>query len=92
MSFLIRKYINLSNSNVNSIKDSVKSESYEGLIYIPKTSDFKLLENKIQYISNERNVHNHLIHEFNCLLYNSLSILYNFHFLISFTFFEILLC
>ncbi len=47
------KYINLSNSNVNSIKDSVKSESYEGLIYIPKTSDFKTLENKIQYISNE---------------------------------------
>jgi len=47
------KYINLSNSNVNSIKDSVKSESYEGLIYIPKTSDFKSLENKIQYISNE---------------------------------------
>ena len=47
------KYINLSSSNVNSIKDSVKSESYEGLIYIPKTSDFKSLENKIQYISNE---------------------------------------
>jgi ABC-2 type transport system permease protein len=47
------KYINLSNSNVNSIKDSIKSESYEGLIYIPKTSDFKTLENKIQYISNE---------------------------------------
>ena len=47
------KYINLSNSNVNSIKDSVKSESYEGLIYIPKTGDFKSLENKIQYISNE---------------------------------------
>lgn len=47
------KYINLSNSNVNSIKDSVKSDSYEGLIYIPKTSDFKSLENKIQYISNE---------------------------------------
>ena len=47
------KYINLSNSNVNSIKDSIKSESYEGLIYIPKTSDFKSLENKIQYISNE---------------------------------------
>ena len=47
------KYINLSNSNVNSIKDSIKSESYEGLIYIPKTSNFKSLENKIQYISNE---------------------------------------
>jgi ABC-2 type transport system permease protein len=47
------KYINLSNSNVNSIKDSIKSESFEGLIYIPKTSDFKSLENKIQYISNE---------------------------------------
>jgi ABC-2 type transport system permease protein len=42
------KYINLSNS-----KDSIKSESYEGLIYIPKTSNFKSLENKIQYISNE---------------------------------------
>ena len=47
------KYINLSNSTLNSIKDSLKNESYEGLIYIPKTSDFKVLENKIQYISNE---------------------------------------
>jgi ABC-2 type transport system permease protein len=47
------KYINLSNKDVNSIKDSIKSESYEGLIYIPKTSDFKILQNKIQYVSNE---------------------------------------
>ena len=47
------KYINLSNIEIKIIKDSIKSESYEGLIYIPKTSDFKLLENKIQYISNE---------------------------------------
>lgn len=47
------KYLNLSNSNVNNIKDSIKNESYEGLIYIPKSSDFKSLENKIQYVSNE---------------------------------------
>ena len=47
------KYINLSNIEIKIIKDSIKNESYEGLIYIPKTSDFKLLENKIQYISNE---------------------------------------
>ena len=47
------KYINLSNIEIKIIKDSIKSESYEGLIYIPKTSDFKSLENKIQYISNE---------------------------------------
>jgi ABC-2 type transport system permease protein len=47
------KYINLSNSTLNSIKDSINSESFEGLIYIPKSSDFKSLENKIQYISNE---------------------------------------
>lgn len=47
------KYLNLSNSNVNNIKDSIKNESYEGLIFIPKASDFKSLENKIQYVSNE---------------------------------------
>jgi ABC-2 type transport system permease protein len=47
------KYINLSTTDLNNIKDSIKTESYEGLIYIPKTSDFKSLENKIQYISNE---------------------------------------
>lgn len=47
------KYINLSNNDVNSIKDSIKSESYEGLIYIPKIDNFKTLQNKIQYISNE---------------------------------------
>jgi len=47
------KYVNLSNSTIGSIKDSINSERYEGLIYIPKTTDFKALQNKIQYISNE---------------------------------------
>ncbi len=46
-------YINLSNIDVNSIKDSIKKERYEGLIYIPNTNDIKLLESKIQYVSND---------------------------------------
>lgn len=47
------KYLDLSAIDIKIIKDSLLNESYEGLIYIPKTSDDKVLENKIQYISND---------------------------------------
>lgn len=47
------KYLNLSAIDVKTIKDSLIKESYEGLIYIPKASDGKALENKIEYISND---------------------------------------
>jgi ABC-2 type transport system permease protein len=47
------KYLNLSNTAVSIIKDSLINESYEGLIYIPKVNQAKALENKVQYISND---------------------------------------
>jgi ABC-2 type transport system permease protein len=47
------KYVDLSVINLKIIKDSLINESYEGLIYIPKIDDNKILENKIQYISND---------------------------------------
>ncbi|HLF51711.1 ABC transporter permease, partial [Flavobacterium sp.] len=47
------KYLNLSAIDVKIIKDSLINESYEGLIYIPKAADGKVLENKIEYISND---------------------------------------
>lgn len=46
------KYIDLSTVDPKIIKDSITKESYEGLLYIPKTSNEINLENKIQYISN----------------------------------------
>lgn len=47
------QYVNLSHVDMNVLKDSVISESFEGLIFIPKVADNKALENKIQYISND---------------------------------------
>ena len=47
------KYVDLSPIDLKIIKDSLIKESYEGLIYIPKTTNKKALENKIQYISND---------------------------------------
>lgn len=47
------KYIDLSPIDLKIIKDSLIKESYEGLIYIPKSTNKKALENKIQYISND---------------------------------------
>ena len=46
-------YQDLSSIDVKSLKDSITNESYEGLLYIPKVTNDKDLENKIQYISNE---------------------------------------
>lgn len=47
------RYIDLSLIDLKIIKDSLINESYEGLIYIPKIADYKTLENKVQYISND---------------------------------------
>lgn len=46
------KYLNLTLIDFKVLKDSIFNDSYEGLLYIPKTSSSKALENKIQYISN----------------------------------------
>jgi ABC-2 type transport system permease protein len=47
------RYIDLSPIDLKIIKDSLINESYEGLIYIPKIANYKTLENKVQYISND---------------------------------------
>jgi len=46
-------YQDLSSIDVKSLKDSITNESFEGLLYIPKVTNGKDLENKIQFISNE---------------------------------------
>jgi len=46
-------YLDLSNVDTKILKDSIVSESYEGLLLIPKVADNKALENQIQYISND---------------------------------------
>lgn len=46
-------YHDLSMIDVKFLKDSITNESYEGLLYIPKVTNDKDLENKIQFISNE---------------------------------------
>ena len=47
------KYIDLTSVDLKILKDSIVKESYEGLLFIPKVTDYKLLENKIQFISND---------------------------------------
>jgi ABC-2 type transport system permease protein len=46
-------YQDLSAIDLKYLRDSIANESYEGLLYIPKMSSAKDLENKIQFISNE---------------------------------------
>ncbi len=46
-------YINMSNVDLKVLKDSLVQETFEGLIFIPKTSNFQTLENEIQYLSND---------------------------------------
>lgn len=46
-------YLNLTEVDLKTLKDSIVSERYEGLLYIPKIEDNKTLSSKIQYISNE---------------------------------------
>jgi len=46
-------YQDLSTIDVKFLRDSITNESFEGLIYIPKVTNDKDLEKKIQFISNE---------------------------------------
>ena len=45
-------YSDLTKIDLKFLKDSITKESYDGLLFIPKVSDSKHLESKIQYISN----------------------------------------
>jgi ABC-2 type transport system permease protein len=47
------KYVDLTPLPIKILKDSIVKESYEGLLVIPKTANYKSLEKDIQYISNE---------------------------------------
>ena len=46
-------YLNMSTVDMKILKDSLINESFEGVLFIPKVDDYKTLENKIQYISND---------------------------------------
>ena len=46
------KYLNLSEIDTKSLKDSIAKEDFSGLIVIPKTNNLKDLESKIEFISN----------------------------------------
>lgn len=46
-------YINKSDVALKVLKDSIISEKYEAILYIPKIEDNKELAKKIQYISND---------------------------------------
>ena len=47
------KYVNLSSIPLQTLKDSIISESYEGLLVIPKLENNKALQSNIQFISND---------------------------------------
>ena len=47
------KYVDFSKTDIKTLKDSIVSESYEGLLIIPKPNDNKALQNGIQYVSND---------------------------------------
>ncbi len=46
-------FLDYSNIPLQTLKDSIKTERYAGLLYIPKITDSKSLEKSIQYISND---------------------------------------
>ncbi|PVX45001.1 ABC-2 type transport system permease protein [Flavobacterium sp. 103] len=46
------RYLDLSAIDVHALKDSIAKEDFEALLYVPKTTTNKDLENKIQLISN----------------------------------------
>ena len=46
------KYLDLSVIDLKFLKDSITNESFQGLLYIPKMSNAKDFESKIQFISN----------------------------------------
>ena len=46
-------YVNLSKIDMKILRDSVTSQFYEGLLFIPNSTDPKVLENQIKYISDD---------------------------------------
>lgn len=46
-------YLDVSQLPISVLKDSIQSEHYEGLLLIPKITDNKQLEKKIEYVSND---------------------------------------
>jgi len=46
-------YLDLSTVSLQILKDSITKELFDGLLFIPKVTDNKALESKIQYISND---------------------------------------
>ena len=47
------KYVNLSQTNIKILKDSIVKETYDGLLIIPKQTESISLQKNIQYVSNE---------------------------------------
>ena len=47
------KYLDYSGIDLEILKDSITRENYEALLYVPKTTNNKELETKIQLVSNE---------------------------------------
>jgi len=47
------KYLNLSNVPMSVLKDSIVSEAYEGILFVPKSTDNLVLQKNMQFISNE---------------------------------------
>ena len=47
------KYVDLSQVDLRTLKDSIISESYEGLLIIPKVEDNAQLQKEIQFVSND---------------------------------------
>ena len=47
------KYVDLSQVDLRTLKDSIVSESYEGLLIIPKAEDNTQLQKGIQFVSND---------------------------------------
>lgn len=46
-------YVDLSKTDMKILRDSVASQFYEGVLFIPNSTDAKVLEKQVQYISND---------------------------------------
>lgn len=46
-------YLDLTSVDMKILRDSITSGYYEGVLFIPETTDSKVLETKVQYISND---------------------------------------
>lgn len=46
-------YLDKSATAMTALKDSVSKETFEGVLFIPKTADNKILQKKIRYVSND---------------------------------------